>query len=93
MAVDFKISYSLQNTDVHLHLSGNFDGNSALEILHFLKENCNGFNNIFIHTCGLKEIYPFGRDVFLNNFRFMNGRNIRVKFAGENANKIAPMTG
>jgi len=50
-----------------LQLYGDFDGNSAFELINTLKKNGKDFMQIFIDTNDLDKLHPFGLDVFQNN--------------------------
>ena len=50
-----------------MQLYGDFDGNSAYELINTLKKNGKDFIQIFIDTNDLTKLYPFGLDVFQNN--------------------------
>ncbi len=92
MASNFRISAHRNNENLHLKLMGDFDGSSACRLLHFLKTGSKGACKVVIHTGGLKNIYPFGRDIFLRNLSDVNdnGRRPPIRFTGENASQIAP---
>jgi hypothetical protein len=71
-------------------LEGDFDGNSALELINILEEYGAGFHQIFIDTNNLKTVHPFGKDVFHKNLgRFNNILNSLI-FIGANGHKIIP---
>jgi hypothetical protein len=90
MASNFKILVRRNSHNLDLTLLGDFDGTSACELLNILKKKCNGADRVFIHTSGLKEIYPFGRDTFQNNLYLLKPQRIRFAFTGKNATRIAP---
>jgi anti-anti-sigma regulatory factor len=75
---------------LHINLRGDFDGSAAFELLNTLKENLNNSKHIFIDTNSLKQIYPFGREVFNNNFQKLKNHQIRIQYIGPNALQIAP---
>ena len=90
MASNFQI-YSYKTRDsLHLKLNGDFDGNSAHELINILIETGTGFWEIFIDTNGLKTIHPFGRAVFQKNFSILNKKLSNLIFIGENGHKISP---
>ena len=67
MASNFQL-LSHRNKDIlHLQLYGDFDGNSAFELINTLKKNGRDFIQIFVDTNDLDKLYPFGLDVFQNN--------------------------
>lgn len=90
MASNFQI-YSYRTKDsLHLKLNGDFDGNSAHELINVLNEAGSNFWEIFIDTNGLKTIHQFGRVVFEKNFSVLNKKLSNLIFIGENGNKISP---
>ena len=90
MASNFRISTHQNSDNLHLKLAGDFDGTSAWELLNILKKNCGKASKIFVHCSCLKEIDPFGRDVFHNNIHSVIGEAIFLLFTGEKARQIAP---
>lgn len=90
MASNFQI-YSYKTKDsLHLKLNGDFDGNSAHELINLLKEAGNSFWEIFIDTTGITTIHSFGRAVLEKNLSVLNKTFGNLIFIGENANKISP---
>jgi hypothetical protein len=89
MAPNFKI-FSHQNSDnLHLKLMGDFDGSSAYELIHTL-EKYNGSNGrVFIHTCALSSVHPFGLNVFQKNGSIKK-LSQSLTFTGEYGATIAP---
>jgi hypothetical protein len=67
MASNFQLLSYRNKDSLHLQLYGDFDGNSAYELINTLKKNGNNFIQIFIDTNDLDKLYPFGLDVFQNN--------------------------
>ena len=90
MASNFQIYSYKTNNSLHLKLNGDFDGNSAHELINILIEDGTNFWEIFIDTNGLKTIHPFGRAVFEKNFSVLNKKLSNLTFIGENGNKISP---
>lgn len=83
MAANFKIFKHQNSSNLHLKLSGDFDGTSAFELLNTLN-NFNEYNGkIFIHTQGLKSVESFGREVFKNNIP--DPKKFNIVFTGEHA--------
>ena len=88
MASNFHI-FSYKTRDcLHLKLKGDFDGNSAYELLETLKKCGNGFFQIFIDTNDLKTIYPFGREVFQKKIGTFNQEFNNLIFIEGNGHKI-----
>ncbi len=91
MAANFSISAHRNSENLHLKLTGDFDGSSALQLVNLLKKNSKkGVYKIIIHTSCLNNIFPFGRDTFLTNMYQFSDRSPRLLFTGKNANQIAP---
>jgi anti-anti-sigma regulatory factor len=90
MGTDFEISIQKKGEDVYLKLRGGFDGTSAYELLYILQTHCNSGSQVFIHTSCLGTIYPFGLDVFRNNFDMLKGKSLDLVFTGEHASLLAP---
>ncbi|UCF89904.1 MAG: hypothetical protein JSW39_16560 [Desulfobacterales bacterium] len=66
MANNFEILKQLGVDGLQLDLRGDFNGTSALELVDMLKEN-HHLGRVIVNTDGLKNIYPFGAEVFQNN--------------------------
>ena len=90
MAANFKIFMRRKNSSLELKLTGDFDGNSACELLNVLGKDHDDFITLVIHTEGLKTIFPFGVDTFQNNLYLLKHRGLRLVFTGGNATTIAP---
>ena len=90
MASNFRISMHRSSDNLHLKLLGDFDGTSAWQLLNVLKKNINGVYRVIIHTNCLKNIYPFGQDIFRQNLPGLKARPVQILFTGENARLIAP---
>jgi len=89
MASNFRI-FSHQNSEnLHLKLMGDFDGSSAYELINTLgKYNGNG-GKVFIHTCALSSVHPFGLEVFQKNCS-VKKLSQSLRFTGEYGATIAP---
>jgi hypothetical protein len=89
MAANFQILSYKTRVSLHLRLNGDFDGNSAYELINALKEHGTEFFQIFIDTNNLKTIHPFGRAVFQKNLSILNKKLSHLIFIGENGHKIS----
>ena len=90
MASNFQM-YSYKTRDsFHLKLEGDFDGNSAYELLETLRIYGSGFYQIFIDTNDLKTIYPFGKEVFQKKLGTFKQQLSNLIFIGENGHKFSP---
>ena len=90
MAQNFKISIHRKIDNLSIRLMGDFDGNSAWELINAIRENLNNSKFIQIDTSKLKKVYPFGREVFKSNLLIVKDRRIRIQVSGPNALRIAP---
>ena len=90
MAANFRCFIHRSSDSIHMKLFGDFDGSSAHELVNALKKNCGTASKIFIHTNSLNNIHPFGRETFLNNLGFLNGKSPLIFFTGEDASQLAP---
>ena len=90
MAHNFKISIHQNIDNLCIRLTGDFDGSSAFELLNTLRQNINGSKCILIDTNRLKEVYPYGREVFYNNFFRIKEQRKRIQFVGSKALNLPP---
>ncbi len=88
MASNFKI-YCHQNSDnLHLKLMGDFDGSSAYELINTLMKYHGNARRVFIHTCALSSVHPFGLNVFQKNCSIKK-LSQTLTFTGEYGETIA----
>ena len=90
MAQNFKISTHRTIDNLYIRLMGDFDGNSAFELLNALQENLSNANIILIDTYNLKKVYPFGREVFYYNFLKIKNQEKGIRFVGPNVLSKVP---
>jgi len=90
MASNFRIQIHRNSENVHLNLIGSFDGNSAFELIHALQDKCKKARKVFIHTCGISNVHPFGQGVFLKNFKGA-GLNHEIQITGDYKALLDPM--
>ena len=76
MAKNFRISTHRNDENLHLKLIG--DGTSAFELLNVLKGKSDRTSRVFIHTSGLRNIYPFALNVFHNNLNVLKGECVPI---------------
>ena len=84
MATNFLILFYKTKDSLHLKLDGDFDGNSAHELINALTAHGNSYYQIFIDTTGLKTVHSFGRAVFQKNYGILNKTMGNLTFIGEN---------
>ena len=90
MASNFQILTFKTKNSLRLKLDGDFDGNSAHELINTLIEHSAGLWDIFIDTNNLKTIHPFGIDVFQKNLNGIQRELKNLIFVGANKHQIAP---
>jgi hypothetical protein len=90
MASNFVVSVDKKSEGIGLKLMGDFDATSAYELIYAIKKLPEDILKIFIHTGGLKDISPFGLDVFHRNMRPYDAQSRKLVFTGKKASHISP---
>ncbi len=90
MAANFRISQNRRSNTLYLKLSGDFDGTSALELIHVLMNCPSDIGKIYIDTCGLTSLQSFGQNVFLKNCAVSRNMFNKMIFTGNYGRQIAP---
>lgn len=90
MASNFRMLRHVNGDSLHINLRGDFDGSSAYELISALKRAFAAAHRVFVHTAGLKRIYPFGCGVFQGKLGLPKNQVGALIFTGENAALIAP---
>lgn len=90
MARYFRVQAEKRNEDLHLRLEGDFDGASAHAVIRLIgKSGCRG-GTVFVHTKGLRDIHPFGREVFWRNLSGCGKGRLQLVFTGRKGPLLAP---
>ena len=89
MASNFRIFLHQNSDNLHLKLSGDFDGSSAHQLINTLKNHYGNARNIYIHTNSLSSAHPFGLDVFKKNCTIDNLTH-SLTFTGDHGSALAP---
>jgi hypothetical protein len=84
MASNFGITVDKNSNGHGLKLSGDFDGTSAYELIYAIKKLPQNKQTVKVSTDGLKNIHPFGLDVFHRNMSSRNFRSTKIVFTGKN---------
>jgi len=66
MSTNFKIESRENKGKLYLDLAGDFDGNSAWELVNVIFQKHNGKDIIFVNTKKVKKVIPFGSVVLEN---------------------------
>ena len=90
MGANFQIEFKKINGNLHVQPRGDFDGNSAWELLNLLHEQYDGKGEVHIDTHNLREICPFGCSTFQCKLNIGKLPVDRLFFKGKNGYKIAP---
>jgi hypothetical protein len=90
MASNFGISVDKNSDGFGLKLAGDFDATSAYELIYAIKKLPDDILKISIHTDGLKNIFPFGLDVFHRNMSPLDGQSKKMVFTGNKASHLSP---
>jgi hypothetical protein len=90
MALNFHIDRKKERNKLHLWLQGDFDGSSAMELVHELNIIFDLADTIYIHTQGISFVLPFGREVFLKTRPYYKKVCRKLIFTGEWSRWIAP---
>ena len=83
MARNFQIFQHRTQDTLHMKLHGDFDGSSAAELIHALKENRMPFYQVFINTSELDKIHPFGLEVFQKRLLEIQHNGPALRFIGK----------
>ena len=90
MAANFGIAVDKHSGGFGLKLAGDFDATSAYELIYAIKKLPEDTVTISIYTNGLKNIHPFGLDVFHRFMSSLNGQSTHIVFTGNNASRLFP---
>ena len=90
VASNFQYFSHRTKNSLHMKLYGDFDENSARELLSALSENGSNAQQIFIDTNDLSHIHPFGRRLFRKKLHHLSRRFIHLTFIGKNKDSISP---
>jgi hypothetical protein len=90
MASNFGIAIDESSDGVGLKLEGDFDATSAYELIYAIKKLPETTAKICISTNALKNICPFGLDVFHRFLDPLNGQSGKIVFTGNYAYDLLP---
>ena len=90
MASNFHIKFRKSKGNLHFWPKGIFDGNSAWELINLIHDKYNGQGRVFIDTCALGKISPFGCCIFNDHLDETILPFRRLFFKGEKGFDIAP---
>jgi len=91
MASNFKIVHHMSGECIHLELVGDFDENSADELLDVMRDHRNRTKRLLVHTDGLEHVDDSGEQSFRNNFYTLPSQSFRkLWFSGKHAHELSP---
>ena len=90
MASNFRFFSHRTKDSLHLKLYGDFDGNSAYELINALVDYGTDFFQIVVDTNNLKTIDPFGKNVFIKSFSTISKQAANIIFIGKHKHNIDP---
>jgi anti-anti-sigma factor len=84
MANNFKVDV-IQQDSIHIlmKLRGDFDGDSAHQLLNLINDKSNGIRNITLNTDALKSVYSFGSDLFCAYIKSLRRHGLNIVFNGK----------
>lgn len=89
MASNFEITVDKYGHGFSLELTGDFDATSAYELIYAIKKLPEEARMIHVYTDGLKNIHPFGLDVFYRFIRSRRSNPANIVFAGKHALQLS----
>jgi anti-anti-sigma regulatory factor len=90
MASNFGIAVDKNSDGFGLKLAGDFDATSAYELIYAIKKLPGKTIKVYIYTNELKDIHPFGLDIFHKFMRSVNGQSAKIVFTGNSASQLSP---
>ncbi len=90
MQTNFNIETQQRDGDLHVQTRGDFNGSSAMQLIHTLHEKYNGRGKVFIETNHLREICPFGCRTFQCRLDKHKLPVERLYFKGQKGLEMAP---
>ena len=90
MSANFQIEFKKRNDNLHIRPLGDFDGNSAWELINLLQQHYDGKGRVFIDTHKLREMCPFGCSIFQCRFKYCRVPASCLVLNGKKGFDIAP---
>lgn len=88
MASNFHMFQHRTHDTLHVKLMGDFDGSSASELIHVLKNNQFSYYQVIVNTLELDAIHPFGLAVFQQRLSEIEASGPAVRFIGKDIGRI-----
>ena len=90
MSSDFRICVHWFDQNLNVKLMGDFDENSANELVRILEGSSHRDCLAFIQTKSLKRVFPSAREILHRYVRAQRDLCWRLIFPDENASQVAP---
>ena len=87
MASNFRLLSYKNQDNLHLHLYGDFDGDSAHQLINALKTG-NNAESVFVDTNDLNRVHSFGISVFEKELRVLLKKPGELIFIGKSKGKF-----
>lgn len=87
---NFHVAFKRRNGNLHIFAKGDFDGNSAWELVNLLHDQYDGKGDVIIDTHELRDMCPFGCSTFQYQLNLRRVPAERIRFEGEKGYEIAP---
>jgi hypothetical protein len=89
MAANFEITVERYGHGFNLELTGDFDATSAYELIYAIKKLPEEARMVQVYTDDLKNIYPFGLDVFHRFIQSPRRNSAKIVFNGKHASQLS----
>lgn len=86
----YSINFRLSNGNTHVGVSGEFNRDTASEIIAFLNQTYAGTGNVFIDTAKIQNIVQSGADYFKSAFGSCHVPSKCLYFKGELGKNLGP---
>lgn len=90
MSRKFCIHFRRSRGNLHITLSGEFNGMCAWELIKTIKRQYAGSGRIFVNTAGLSRVMPAGAELFKSQMARKRIPHDWLYFKGNKGFKIAP---
>jgi len=84
LSTNFRLFSHKNQNSLHLQLYGDFDGDSAHQLINALKKTGNDAESVFVDTNDLNKVYRFGISVFEKELRVLLEKPTALIFIGKN---------
>ncbi len=85
MATNSKIRLRKDGKQIQFLLNGDFDGSMAMQLIGMIHDNWMKGITIVIDTTDLKQLYPFGVEVFQNRLPAAIKKPQNCRYIGSNS--------